>query len=138
WRCRFPFRHCPTAPDPHAAQQAAITPAGTNKILGQSVSISAGDVSVDTTNRLVKVTVSLTGAGGVKTFFGKALGKSQVSVQTQAAAHASTSAGATRCIKPVYIPNTIFSALTPDQACKAQQVIFDASHTISASASNAK
>src|SRR5262245_44469938 len=133
----FTFVNSPNAIQPAAAQQAAIAAAGTNKILGQSVSISAGDVAVDNVNRLVTVTVSRTGASGVQTFFGKVLGMSQVSVQTQATAHASTSAGATRCIKPVYIPNTIFSALTPDQACKAQQVIFDGSHNISAWASNA-
>jgi Flp pilus assembly protein TadG len=133
----FTFVNSPNASQPAAAQEAAIATAGANKILGQSVSIGAGDVSVDTTNRLVKVTVSKTGADGVKTFFGRALGMSQVSVQTQATAHASTSAGATRCIKPVYVPNTIFSALPPDQACTDQQVIFDGNHNISAWASSA-
>jgi Flp pilus assembly protein TadG len=135
----FTFVNSPNASQPAAAQEAAIATAGANKILGQSVSISAGDVSVDTTNRLVKVTVSRTGADGVRTFFGKALGMSLANVQTQATAHASTSAGATRCIKPVYVPNTIFSTLTSDQACNATppQVIFDSNHNISAWASSA-
>jgi Flp pilus assembly protein TadG len=135
----FTFVNSPNAIQPAAAQQAAIAAAGTNKILGQSVSIGAGDVSVDTVNRLVTVTVSRTGTGGVHTFFGKVLGMSQVSVQTQATAHASTSAGATRCIKPVYIPNTIFSGLPPGQACTAnpQQVIFDSNHNVSPWARNA-
>jgi len=133
----FTFVNSPNAIQPAAAREAAIAAAGTNKILAQTVSINASDVSVDTTNRLVTVTVSRTGTGGVPTFFGKVLGMSQVSVQTQATAHASTSAGATRCIKPVYIPNTIFSALPPAQACPAQQVIFDSNHNISPWAQNA-
>src|SRR5215472_2723130 len=70
----FTFVNSPNAIQPAAAQEAAIAAAGTNKILGQTVSIKAGDVSVDTTNRLVTVTVSRSGTGGVPTFFGKVLG----------------------------------------------------------------
>ena len=130
----FTFVNSPTANQPAAAQQAAIATAASNKILGQSVSISTGDVVVDTVKRQVTVTVSRTGASGVNTFFGKAIGMSQVPVQTQAMAQASTIAGATRCIKPVYIPNTIYSSLAPDQACMTNppQVIFDDNHNISA------
>lgn len=129
----FTFVNSPTATQPNAAQQAAIAAAGTNKILGQSVAIGAGDVVVDTTKRQVTVTVSRLGTSGVNTFFGKALGMSRASVQAQAMAQASASAGATRCIKPVYMPNTIYSSLSPDQACKTNppQIIFDANNNIS-------
>lgn len=129
----FTFVNSPSATQPDAAQQAAIAAAATNKILGQSVTIGAGDVSVDTTKRQVTVTVSRVGGSGVNTFFGKAIGMSQVSVQTHAMAQASASAGATRCIKPVYIPNTIYSSLSPDQACNANppQVIFDGNNNFS-------
>jgi hypothetical protein len=130
----FTFINSPNATQPDVAQQQAIAVAATNRILGQSVTISAGDVAVDTTKRQVTVTVSRLGPGGVNTFFEKALGMSQVSVQVQATAQASASAGATRCMKPVYIPNTIYSALSPDQACAASppQVIFDGNNNVSA------
>jgi Flp pilus assembly protein TadG len=129
----FTFVNSPGATQPAAAQQAAIAAAGTNKILGQNVTIGAGDVAVDTTKRQVTVTVSRLGTSGVNTFFGKAIGVSKVSVQVQAVAQASASAGATRCLKPVYIPNTIYSALSPDQACKVNppQIIFDSNNNIS-------
>jgi hypothetical protein len=129
----FTFVNSPNATQPATAQQQAIAVAGTNRILGQPVTIAAGDVVVDTTKRQVTVTVSRLGTSGVNTFFGKALGMSQVSVQVQAMAQASASAGATRCMKPVYIPNTIYSTLSPDQACAANppQVIFDSNNNIS-------
>jgi len=130
----FTFINSPNATQPATAQQQAIAIAGTNRILGQSVTIAAGDVAVDTTKRQVTVTVSRLDTSGVNTFFGKALGMSQVSVQVQATAQASASAGATRCMKPVYIPNTIYSTLSPDQACIADppQVIFDSNNNVSA------
>src|SRR5262249_29423550 len=123
----FTFVNSPSAIQPDAAQEAAISAAGTNKILGQSVTISTGDVVVDTNKRQVTVTVARLGTSGVNTFFGKALGMSKASVQAQAMAQASASAGATRCIMPVYIPNTIYSSLSPSQACNTNppQVIFD-------------
>src|SRR5215470_12707239 len=52
----FTFVNSPNAIQPAAAQEAAIAAAGTNKILGQTVSINAGDVAVDTTKRQVTVT----------------------------------------------------------------------------------
>jgi Putative Flp pilus-assembly TadE/G-like len=129
----FTFVNSPNATQPDTAQQQAIAVAGTNRILGQSVAITSGDVVVDTTKRQVTVTVSRLGSSGVNTFFGKALGMSQVPVQAQAMAQASASAGATRCIKPVYVPNTIYSTLSPDQACTTNppQIIFDSSNSIS-------
>src|SRR5262245_4237479 len=134
----FTFVNSPTATQPDAAQQAAIATAGVNKILGQSVTISASDVVVDTAKHQVTVTVSRLGASGVNTFFGKAIGMSQVSVQVQAMAQASTSGAGTRCLKPVYIPNTIYSSLDPAAACTASppQVIFDSSNNLSAWAQN--
>jgi Putative Flp pilus-assembly TadE/G-like len=122
----------PGAVQPDAAQQAAIAVAATNKIVGQSVSIAAGDVAVDTAARRVTVTVSRLGAGGVGIFFGKALGMPRVSVQAQAMAQASVAASATRCIKPIYVPNTVLSPLSPAQACAANQILFDSNHNLTA------
>src|SRR5215475_7961543 len=72
----FTFVNSPNATQPDTAQQQAIAVAATNRILGQSVTIATGDVSVDTTKRQVTVTVSRLGTSGVNTFFGKALGMS--------------------------------------------------------------
>lgn len=129
----FTFVNSPTASQPAAAQQAAIAVAATNIVLGKSVTITASNVVVDTVNRRVNVAVSLTGSNSVGIFFGKALGVASVPVQTQAMAQASATAISTDCIKPVYLPNTIFSALTPAAACATNppQVIFDSNHNLS-------
>jgi hypothetical protein len=127
----FTFVNSPNATQPAAAQQEAMAVGSSNSILGQGVTISAGDVVVDTTKRTVTVTVSRTGAGGVSTVFAKALGLSQVAVQVQAMAHASNAASGARCIKPVYVPNTIFSPLSPSVACAQGQVIFSSTGNLS-------
>jgi hypothetical protein len=88
--------------------------------------MAPSDVVVDTAARTVRVTVSRTGDSGVGTFFAKAIGISHVSVQTQAMAHASATAGGSRCVKPIYIPNTVLSTqATTKAACDAGQILFD-------------
>lgn len=122
----FTFVNTPNATQPAAAQQSAIAIAAANKILGQSVTIVPGDVVVDTANRRVTVTVSRLGDNGVGTFFGRAIGVTNVSVQTQATAQASRTASASRCIKPIYIPNTVMSTQTSSEAaCTAGEILFD-------------
>ena len=120
----------PAATEPADATTAAIAVAAQNKILGQGVTLSAGDIAVDVANRRVTVTVSRTGANGIGTYFARIVGKNTVDVVTKATAEASRTAGATHCLKPIFIPNTILSGLTPDQskkpnACAANQLIFD-------------
>jgi Flp pilus assembly protein TadG len=117
----------PAATRPTAAQNAAIAAGGKNNILGQPVAISANNVTVDTVNRTVTVTVPRTGANGVRTFFARALGINSVGVSVSAKAHASSIAGSSRCVKPVYMPNTILSTQSPAQACTLGQVLFDSS-----------
>lgn len=122
----YTFVNSPTATQPAAAQQAAIAIAATNKILNQSVTIAPSDVVVDTANRRVTVTVSRLGDNGIGTFFARGFGVANVSVQTQATAQASKTAGGSRCIKPIYIPNTVLSPLlTSAAACAAHQELFD-------------
>jgi uncharacterized membrane protein YgcG len=55
-----------------------------------------------------------------------------VDVSAQATAQASVSAAGSRCIKPIYMPNTVLSTLAPSSACTASppQVIFDSSHNV--------
>jgi Putative Flp pilus-assembly TadE/G-like len=111
---------------PDAAVNAATTVAARNKIMGQPVVITAANINVDEPNRRVTVTVPRTGANGIETFFAKVIGWNTVDVQTVATAEAAAEGSAARCIKPVFIPNTI---LAPDptikEACDNGHVIFN-------------
>jgi Flp pilus assembly protein TadG len=125
----------PAASEPTDATNAAIAVAAQNHILGQTVTLAAGDIVVDLTNRRVTVTVSRTGANGIGTYFARIVGKNTVDVVTKATAEASKTAGATHCLKPIFIPNTILSTLTPDttqspNACSAGQLLFDSSGAV--------
>ncbi|HYG97966.1 MAG TPA: pilus assembly protein TadG-related protein [Terriglobales bacterium] len=118
---------------PTAATTAAITVAGQNSILGQPVVITAANVLVDEPKRRVTVTVPRTGANGIETFFAKVIGWTSVDVQTRATAEAAQEGSASRCLKPVFIPNTILAdpavfdppETTCTQAPANRQVIFD-------------
>jgi Flp pilus assembly protein TadG len=118
----------PTASEPTAAQNAAISVAAANSIMGQPVAISASNVNVDTSNRRVTVTVSRLGGNGIATFFAKVIGINSADVQTVATAEASNVATGTYCLKPFYIPNTALS--TDPNACADKQVIFDQSGAV--------
>jgi Flp pilus assembly protein TadG len=121
-----------TSAQPAAAQDAAVAAAGANYVLGNPVVISAANVNVDVGNRLVTVTVPLTGGSGIGTYFARVFslqgagGMSRVDVVVQASAEASLTASGSRCLKPLFIPNTILSTLDPAVACAAAtpEVIF--------------
>jgi Flp pilus assembly protein TadG len=115
-----------TAAQPGAAQEAAIQVAASNRILGTPVAITAADVNVDLDDQLVTVTVRREGANGIATFFGRALGVNMRDVRVRATAQAALTATGTRCIKPVYFPNTVLSDKAPDVACTSSppEVIF--------------
>lgn len=120
----------PAAPQPQSAIDAAVSMANSNSILGQQVAITAGDVTVDLANRRVTVRVVRSGDNGIATYFARAVGRYQANIAVQATAEASQTATAGKCIKPVYIPNTIISPLSPAQACSSGQKIFDQSGNI--------
>jgi len=115
------------AAQPAAAEEAAVATAGANFVLGKVVTISAADVIVDIPNRLVTVTVPLTGGTGIGTFFARAIQVKSVDVVVHASAEAAESSAGSRCLKPLFIPNTILAnpALTPQAACDAGQKIFE-------------
>ncbi|MGH9580126.1 MAG: pilus assembly protein TadG-related protein [Terriglobales bacterium] len=122
----YTFVSNPLAVQPLAAIEAAQLTATSNKILGQSVTIAPTDVAVDVVNRMVTVRVARVGAGGVATSFARAIGIRNVDVAVVASAEAGQGAGSTRCLKPVYIPNTFISNLaTQALACAADQTLFD-------------
>jgi hypothetical protein len=116
----------PIAPQPASAQEAAIAIARQNKITGQAVVITAGNVVVDTVNRTVSVTVPRTGSNGIQTYFAAAIGWKAVNVNVKATAEAGNTGTAAHCLKPIFIPNTIISMLPPNvNPCNAGQMLFD-------------
>jgi len=137
----YTFLSSPTvAPQPSSAENAAIATAAANRILGTPVTINTANISVDTANRRVTVTVPRTNAGGnpIGTFFARVVaGNSSADVVAKATAEAGTQGSASRCVKPIFLPNTIFSTKTPDltkpnNACSAGEVVFDSSGNITA------
>lgn len=115
------------AEQPLEATTAAIVVAGQNKILGQAVTITAADVTVDVPNYQVTVRVPRTGANGIETFFAKVIGFTSIDVEVKATAQAAKQATSTRCLKPLYVANTVLAdpAEKPDDACKFKHVVFD-------------
>jgi Flp pilus assembly protein TadG len=127
----------PTAPQPSTAQNAAVATAAANAILGTPVAITTGNVTVDTATRRVTVTVPRTSAGGnaIGTFFARVANNTSADIVAKATAEAGLQGSASRCVKPIFLPNTIFSDLTPgagNSACNAGQVVFDSSGNITA------
>lgn len=120
------------AVQPGAAQQAAISVSASNDIYRTSTVITAGDVTVDVANRRVTVKVSRAGASGIPTFFARVIGTQLVDLSATATAEAAESGSGNRCVKPIYLPNTILSAQLPSKACTAGETIFDASGAITA------
>lgn len=116
------------AVQPAAAREAAIAAAGANEVLGQPATITAGDVIVDLANQRVTVNVNRIDADAVRTKFAAAVGVNTVGLRARATAQCAVSAanGGSRCVKPVYMPNTLLAdpSLTHAQAC-ASQTIFD-------------
>jgi len=128
---------------PTAAQNAAVAIAAKNKILGQPVNLgdtftdcttlpttfsvgSQGAVCVDTANKRVTVVVSRQGSNGIGTFFARAMSFNRVNVSGHATAEAGPGATGSRCLKPVFLPNTILSTLGQAGCTQAPpQIIFD-------------
>jgi Flp pilus assembly protein TadG len=114
----------PSASEPTAATNAATAAAAQNRILGKSVTLAPSDINVDTSSRVVTVTVSRMQGNGIPTAFAKVIGVNLVGVQTQAKAQASSTPAGGRCVKPFFVPNTILSSKSPASACSAGEYIF--------------
>lgn len=117
------------APDQMIAnvQDAAITAAAQNKILGKAVTITASDVNVDVSNQRITVTVPTTNAASdIGLYFARLGGFMSSNVAARATAEAGPTAGGSSCVKPIFLPNTILSNLDPLPACDAspKEVIF--------------
>ena len=131
----FTFNN-PAAVQPAAARTAAKNVAATNPVLGTFPIITDDNVDVDVANQRVTVRVPRTGTNGIPLHFAAILGRQRGDVQATATAECSLTATGSRCLKPIYIPNTILSDLPPDQACAAGERIFAADGTITQWAKN--
>lgn len=103
----------PTQSDVIRAQ--AISTAANNKMLGAPVANTPTEpnvinVIVDTANRRVTVVV----IKNQPTLFAQILGEALVAISAAAVAEAATTANATGCLKPFFVPN---GALSPDEPC---------------------
>src|SRR5882724_9174268 len=136
---------CPagSTSQPTAAINAAKATAGKNSIMGQSVTLadtftvcsalpttfatgSQGAICVDKANQRVTVVVGRQGSNGIATYFARVISPDLVSVRVHATAEAGTGATGSKCVKPVYIPNTILSSLGPGGCTTTpKQIIFD-------------
>jgi hypothetical protein len=117
----------PVAVQPDYARTAAINVANRNPILGTFPTVGAGDVDVDVVNRRVTVRVPRTGANGIPLYFAAIMGRTRGDIQATGTAECGANGTGSRCLKPIYIPNTVLSNLQPADACKANQTIFDSS-----------
>lgn len=117
-----------TTDQPTAAINSAIAVAAQNKVMGQPASITPANVSVDLANQRVTVTVPRIGANGIATFFASTMGITSADVQTKATAQAWNAGATSRCLKPIFLPNTVLSK-APDNAtaCSQGEFLFDPS-----------
>jgi hypothetical protein len=125
----------PSATQPDDAQNAAVRVAAQNRVFGDPVVITTGDVTVDTVAQRVTVTVSRTGTKGVVAFFSRIFGYSNLGVVAKATAEAgvgssSSPGSSSHCLKPIFIPNTVLASndnnsVTVHDACNAGHVIFN-------------
>jgi hypothetical protein len=134
-------------PQPTAAQNAAKAIAAKNSIMGQPVNLndtftdcttlpttfsagSQGAVCVDAANKRVTVAVSRQGSNGVGTFFARVISRNLVNVSGHATAEAGPGATGSRCLKPVFLPNTILST-SGQNGCNLnpKEIIFNPSNS---------
>jgi hypothetical protein len=127
----FTFQN-PAAAQPAAARTAAENIGDKNPILGKLPTITDADVDVDTINQRVTVRVPRVGANGIPMFFSSILGRTTGDVMATATAECSKVGAGSRCLKPIYVPNTILSDKDPAAACTAGETLFAADGSVTA------
>src|SRR5262249_53083091 len=120
----FTFQN-PAAAQPAAARTAAKNIGDKNPILGTLPTLTDADVDVDQINQRVTVRVPRVGANGIQMYFSSILGRTTGDVMATATAECSKTGAGSRCLKPIYIPNTILSTKpTVAAACNAGETLF--------------
>src|SRR5438445_526077 len=115
----FTFINDTQSPQPQTASSNALQVARNNSVLGQPVAAADVNVNVDVANRRVTVDVQST----QNTYFARALGVQTANVGVEAVAEAARNSTGTACVKPWFIPNTVFGAGGACAACAANQVL---------------
>jgi len=114
----FTFVSQPQAPQPDRAREHALATSLANGVLENAISAPEVTVNVDVGNR--RVTVDIQHRRG--TFFARAFGRALVDIAVRGVAEASPTSTGSGCTKPWFVPNTVYSALPPCDACAAGQV----------------
>lgn len=132
----FTFNN-PAAAQPVTARTAAQNIGAKTPILGTFPAIADADVAVDIPNKRVTVRVPRTGANGIPLYFASILGRTKGDIAATATAECSPTGAGSRCLKPIYVPNTMLSALSPDpnqpnNACSKNERIFGSDGQITA------
>ena len=115
----FTFINNPTAVQPDTAYNHALEVALNNSILGQPVTAANVTVNVDVANRSVEVDVSST----QNTYFARVLGTNTATVAAEGIAEAAEYSTGAMCVKPWFVPNTIFGSSGACPACAANEVL---------------
>jgi hypothetical protein len=118
----FTFVNNPTAPQPATANDHAMLVALNNSVMGVPVTAADVTVTVDVANRKVTVDVAST----QNTYFAKAIGHSTADIRVTGTAEAAEFSTGSSCVKPWFIPNTVF-ATDPicTAACDPSQLLVD-------------
>jgi Flp pilus assembly protein TadG len=117
----FTFINNPTAPQPSTASDNALQFALNNSIMGQAV--TAADVTVNVDVALRRVTVDV--ASTQNTYFARVLGTNTAAISVEGIAEAAQYSTGSACVKPWFVPNTIFATTGPCAACTAGEVLID-------------
>jgi hypothetical protein len=124
----FTYIKDPRNPNPAAlATNDALEVALNNTIMGKA--IAAGDVTItpDVANR--KVTVVVTSAQ--PTYFARAIWGNTANISATAIAEAAPNSTGSSCVRPWFIPNTLFASTGPCAACGGSEMLVDiANHEI--------
>ena len=105
------------------ARDTAIQVAANNSVMGQPVTAGDLTVSVDLANK--RVSVSL--ASVQSTYFAKAIGISTANIKVTGVAEAADQGTGSSCVKPWFVPNSVFGTGGICAACTATppQVLID-------------
>jgi Flp pilus assembly protein TadG len=115
----FSFVVDTTAPQPSTAEEKALATTVANTVTGEVIEASQVTVTVDVAARRVTVDVAREEA----TFLARVLGIRQAMVRVQAVAEASPTASGAYCVKPWFIPNTVFGPTDPCDTCATGNVL---------------
>jgi len=129
----FSYINTPNAPDMAAAVTGnALEVAVNNTVLGQAIAVGDVTVAPDVNNNRVTVTVR----SAQPTYFARAIWGNTANITVTATAEAARNSTGSSCVRPWFIPNTVFAQGAPcddmggiTRACNPTQLLVDTSVT---------